>query len=135
MSKIAARRAAMQLVYENMYGGQGGDDTLFGMVDYQVENDDEVSYIYDLVTGAVRHAEETDKIIGEYSPQRELERIPGISRAVLRLALYELKYCMDTPESVIINEAVEMAKRFSLPDDRRFINGLLGAYVRDNPRP
>ncbi len=135
MSKIAARRAAMQLVYENMYGGQGGDDTLFGMVDYQVENDDEVSYIYDLVTGAVRHAEETDKIIGEYSPQRELERIPGISRAVLRLALYELKYCMDTPESVIINEAVEIAKRFSLPDDRRFVNGLLGAYVRDNPRP
>ncbi len=134
MSKITARRAAMQLVYENMFGGLGGDETLLGMVEYPVDNEEEISYIYDLVTGAVRHAKETDDIIEKYSPKRELDRIPGISRAVLRLALYELKYCLDTPESVVINEAVEMTKRFSLPDDSRFINGLLGAYIRENPR-
>lgn len=133
MSKIAARRAAMQLIYENMFGGTGGDDTLLGMVEFQ-SDEEEVAYVYDLVTGAVRHAQETDDIIIEYSPKRELDRIPALSRAVLRLALYELKYCPETPESVIINEAVEMTKRFSVPDDSRFINGLLGAYNRENPR-
>ena len=123
----------MQLVYENMYGGEGGDETLFGMVEYP-ENDEDIAFLYDLVAGTVQHAQELDDIVSTYSPKREIDRIPGVSLAVLRLALYELKFCPDTPESVVINEAVEMIKRFSEPEEAKFINGLLGAYQRDNPR-
>lgn len=133
MSKIAARRAAMQMIYEQMYGGEGGDDTLLGLVEYPLEDKD-TEYVYELVNGTIRHAPEIDQTIAQYSPKRELDRIPGVLRAILRLALYELQYCPDTPDSVIINEAVEMVKRFSQPDEGRFINGLLGAYNREHPR-
>lgn len=133
MARHAARRAAMQLIYENMYGGQGGNDTLFGMVEFPAEDED-VAYVYELVEGAVSHSQELDEIISTYSPKREIERLPGITLAILRLALYESLYCQDTPISVIINEAVDMAKRFSNIADSKFINGLLGAYMREHPR-
>ena len=133
MARHAARRAAMQLIYENMFGGEGGDNTLFGMVEFPAEDED-VAYVYDLVAGAVSHSQELDAIISTYSPKREIERLPGISLAILRLALYESLYCLDTPISVIINEAVDMAKRFSNVSDSKFINGLLGAYSREHPR-
>ncbi len=133
MARHAARRAAMQLIYENMYGGQGGNDTLFGMVEFPAEDED-VAHVYELVEGAVSHSQELDEIISTYSPKREIERLPGITLAILRLALYESLYCQDTPISVIINEAVDMAKRFSNIADSKFINGLLGAYMREHPR-
>ena len=133
MARHAARRAAMQLIYENIYGGQGGNDTLFGMVEFPAEDED-VAYVYELVEGAVSHSQELDDIISTYSPKREIERLPGITLAILRLALYESLYCQDTPISVIINEAVDMAKRFSNIADSKFINGLLGTYTREHPR-
>lgn len=133
MARLAARRAAMQMIYEQMFGGEGGDETLFGLVEYPKEEGD-TEYIYELVNGTIRHAEELDQTIAAYSPKRELNRMPGILHAILRLALYELQYCPNTPESVVINEAVEMVKRFSQPDEGRFINGLLGAYNREHPR-
>lgn len=133
MSKLAVRRAAMQLVYENMFGGEGGDDTLFGMVEFPAD-DEEVTMVYDFVNNVASKAAELDGIIASYSPKRAFERIPGLCRAVLRLALYELRYCPETPESVVINEAVEMTRRFSVEEDGRFVNGVLGNYVREHPR-
>ena len=52
-------------------------------------------------------------------------------RAILRLALFEMDYLKDTPSSVVINEAVELAKRYGEEGDSRFINGLLGSYLRE----
>ncbi len=132
MARSTARVAAMQLVYENLMGG-GGEDTLCQLIAFTPEGDDQ-QYIDRTVAGVGEHAEELDALIAKYSPSRGLERIARVDLCILRVALYEMRYDGDTPESVVINEAVELAKRFSEPASARFINGVLGSVSRgENP--
>ncbi len=131
MSRLAARRAAMQLIYEEMLGGEGGDDTLLGLIQFQPDDEQDETYISSLTEGVKLHQCELDREIAGRSQTRELERIPVLVRAILRLALYEIDYVKDTPPGAIINEAVELAKRFGEESDSRFVNGLLGSFLRD----
>ncbi|MCQ2752061.1 MAG: transcription antitermination factor NusB [Coriobacteriales bacterium] len=71
-----------------------------------------------------------DAIIDNFSTNWEFNRIPIIDRNILRIALYELKYADDVPESVAINEAVELAKIFGGEQSYKFVNGILGEFVR-----
>lgn len=128
MARSAARAAAMQLVYEKLMGGSG-EDTLDALISFTPEGDDQ-AYIDRVLAGVAAHAEELDDIIARYSPAREIGRIARVDLCILRLALYEMRFDGDTPESVVINEAVELAKRFSEPASARFINGVLGAVSR-----
>lgn len=128
MARSAARAAAMQLIYEKLMGG-GGEDTLDALISFKPEGDDQ-AYIDRVVAGVAGRAEELDGIVARYSPSREIGRIARVDLCILRLALYEMRYDQDTPESVVINEAVELAKRFSEPSSARFINGVLGAVSR-----
>ncbi len=131
MSRLAARRAAMQLIYEDMLGGEGGDDTLLGLIQFQPDDEQDDAYIETLTGGVKACQRELDDEIAGRSKTKELERIPVLVRAILRLALYEIDFVQDTPPAVIINEAVELAKRFGEESDARFVNGLLGSHVRD----
>ena len=131
MSRLAARRAAMQMIYEDMLGGEGGDDTLLGLIGFQADDHRDEDYIKALTSGVKQHREDIDRQIASRSKSWELERIPALVRAILSLALYELDFVKDTPSSVVINEAVELAKRYGEEGDSRFINGLLGSYLRD----
>ena len=128
MARSAARAAAMQLVYENLMGGSG-EDTLDALIAFVPEGDDQ-EYIDATTAGIEDHAEELDELISRYSTSRELARIARVDLCILRLALYEMKYSHSVGESVAINEAVELAKRFSEPASVRFINGMLGAISR-----
>ena len=69
-------------------------------------------------------------LIARYSTSRELARIARVDLCILRVALYEMKYSHEVAESIAINEAVELAKRFSEPASARFVNGMLGAISR-----
>ena len=129
MSRLAARRAAMQMIYEDMLGGEGGDDTLLGLIEFQADDKLDEDYISALTFGVKQHQADIDREIASRSQSRELERIPVLVRAILRLALFEMDYLKDTPSSVVINEAVELAKRYGEEGDSRFINGLLGNYL------
>lgn len=129
MARSTARAAAMQLIYEKLMGGSG-EDTLDALISFTPEGDDQ-AYIDRVVAGVAAHAEEIDTLISHYSPSREIGRIARVDLCILRLALYEMRYDNDTPESVVINEAVELAKRFSEPSSARFINGVLGAVSRN----
>jgi transcription antitermination protein NusB len=71
-----------------------------------------------------------DGIIDELSHEWALERMPGIDRNILRMALAELRHSPDVPPSAAINEAVELAKAYGTPDSGKFVNGILGAYAR-----
>ena len=83
-----------------------------------------------MLAGVAEHADALDELIARHSPSREIGRIARVDLCILRVALYEMRYDSDTPESVVINEAVELAKRFSEPSSARFINGVLGAISR-----
>lgn len=128
MARSAARAAAMQLVYENLMGGSG-EDTLGALIAFTPEGDDQ-AYIDAMVAGIESHAEELDALIARYSTSRELARIARVDLCILRVALYEMKYSHEVAESIAINEAVELAKRFSEPASARFVNGMLGAISR-----
>ena len=135
MARHAARRAAMQLIYEDILGGGGGSETLEELIGFAQEDKEDGHYISSLVGGVANKAALLDAEVAKRSSTRELDRIPKVVLAILRLSLYELAYLQDSPQSVIINEAVELAKRYGEESDSRFVNGLLGNYVREHPEP
>lgn len=123
----------MQLIYEGMLGGGGGSDTLEELIGFALEDKEDSPYISSLVGGVASSAALLDAEVAKRSSTRELDRIPKVVLAILRLSLYELAFLKDSPQSVIINEAVELAKRYGEDSDSRFVNGLLGNYVREHP--
>jgi len=82
-----------------------------------------------LVEGVEDHQAELDTLIAEHARNWSLERMPAIDRNVLRIALFELLGRPDVPVAVVIDEAVELAKRFSTDDSGRFVNGMLSAIA------
>ena len=86
-----------------------------------------------LAKGVAEHEDELNGIIESYSPSRKLDRISYINLAIMRIALYEMKYCPSVPDKVAINEAIEFAKEYADKTDVRFINGVLNSYYKDNP--
>ena len=87
-----------------------------------------VNFARDLLNGTQEHLTEIDKYISAKSIGWSLERITAVDRAILRLAIYEIKY-LQTPPSVAINEAVELAKKFSTAESAKFVNGILGGLI------
>lgn len=132
MARHAARRVALQMLYADMLGGGDCESVLLEESDFQNVQDDQ-PFVDQALSGIAEKRAEFDVIISERSPKRALERIPALDRAILYLALHELSLG-ENPHSVIINEAVELAKRFGEDADGRFINGVLGAVVRDQAR-
>ena len=86
-------------------------------------------FVCDLVTGVGAHRERIDELIGRYSIDWTLERMPVVDRTLLRVAVYELLERDDVPTGAIISEAVELAKRYSTDESGRFVNGVLGAIA------
>ncbi len=128
MSLHAARRLALQLIFARMFSEDDATSVLEEQQDY--ENFEDTRDFIDAAVDSVRmHEAEYNRIIQDYSPSRALERIPMLDRAILHLSLHELSM-KDAPAAVIINEAVELAKRYGDESDGRFINGVLGSYVR-----
>jgi transcription antitermination factor NusB len=79
-----------------------------------------------------RSAPQVDQLINDYSHEWALDRMPGIDRNLLRIALAELLFCPDVPVSAAINEAVELAKEYGGAESGKFVNGILGAFARDH---
>lgn len=82
-----------------------------------------------LIGGASDHRPELDKVIQRYAPTWPVSQIALVDRNVLRLALFELFHCADTPRKTAINEAVELAKVFGSESSARFVNGVLGSVM------
>jgi transcription antitermination protein NusB len=85
------------------------------------------TYANQLFEGAAHDAKELDEILAKHASNWRPERISAIDRAILRLAMHEMR-TTDTPAKIVINEAVELAKKFSSDEAGGFVNGLLDAY-------
>ena len=129
----------MQMIYERIAGGQGGEETIQMVYEELREegaanpNDPsmaERAYIETLLQGVLEHLDELDARIEAASRNWTVERMPRVDLTILRLGAWEILYEDDVPGSVVINEAVELANRYSDPDSSRFINGVLGTILR-----
>lgn len=85
----------------------------------------------EIVKGVMEHDEEISDVISKYSKTRSLSRIAKVNAVILKIAIYEMKYCDRVPNAVAINEAVELAKKYSQKTDSGFINGVLNSYKRE----
>ncbi len=88
-----------------------------------------------LIRGVLDHRESLDAVIRKYAENWELHRIANVDRNILRLAIYEMQHREDIPPVVSINEAVEIAKKFSTQDSGRFVNGILDKVKSELLRP
>lgn len=118
-----------------LFQAEGGGADVGGAVDDLASTekylDETSSYAKRLAVGAWEARGESDKILGRLSKDWSTDRMGKVDLSILRLALFELNHEDDTPKSVVINEAVELAKKFSSPEASKFINGILGAYVKE----
>ena len=90
----------------------------------------QMTYIRRLVSGVAEHAAELDGYIEKYAQGWRFDRISLVASAIMRVAMFEILYMPDIPAGVAINEAVAIAKKYEDPDTVRFINGILGSFVR-----
>ena len=92
----------------------------------EIENE----FVKDMVYGVVSHVEEIDEVANNNLKDWRIDRIDSMGRAILRMGIFELKY-MDTPDLVVINEAIELAKKYSIDDVRKMINAVLDKLVNE----
>ncbi|HYL06425.1 MAG TPA: transcription antitermination factor NusB [Thermoanaerobaculia bacterium] len=140
-----AREMAVQMLYQSDLGGSplphifssfdvseylSGD---LGRHKRRVE--DAFEYAKTLVRGTVDHREEIDGMIRGQADNWRLERMPAVDRNILRLAIYEMLYERDTPKLVVVDEAIELAKKFGSEQSGRFVNGLLDGLLKQHTFP
>ncbi|MCE2557610.1 MAG: transcription antitermination factor NusB [Acidobacteria bacterium] len=86
-----------------------------------------LDYARTLVEGSLAHRESIDRMVADQADNWRLERMPVVDRNVLRLAVYEMRFQSDVPAVVVIDEAIELAKKFGSEQSGRFVNGILDA--------
>ena len=97
----------------------------------ELPNEKQNVYISHLVTGVAEHAAELDTYIEKYAKGWRFERISLVASAIMRVAMYEIMYMPDIPNAAAVNEAVEIAKKYEEEETVKFINGILGSFVRE----
>jgi len=123
--RSVARESALTLLYE----AESKGITPAAVVAAQVIPVEEVVRV--LVLGVMEHQARIDASITDHSTGWTIERMPVLDRNILRLATFELMHRQEVPTAVILDEAVELAKRFSTDDSGRFVNGVLSAIAAD----
>lgn len=122
------RDLAIQVLFQHEVGRLPIEEAL--AVARREDGDVDWAFVETLCRGAVEHRAEMDALIVRHLTGWTLDRLASIDRVILRAALYELMY-LPTPPGAVINEAVELAKRYGTEDSGRFVNGVLGAIVRE----
>lgn len=129
MTRKQAREEAFILIFEKQFNSDSIEDILECAV--QVREIEPDSYIRSVFFGVYENLEELDGIISGNSVGWSIRRISKTALAVLRLAIYEIKYMEDIPVSVTINEAVELCKKYATKEDASFVNGILASVVKE----
>ena len=118
------REQAFCLLFQSLFN----TDENFEIYEENIESVGD--YARSIALGVEEKKDNLDGLIEKYSKGWKVKRLPKVNLAILRLAAYEILFVDDVPESVAINEAVELAKKYSGESDYSFINGVLGALVK-----
>ena len=128
MSRRKSREQAFALLFEKSFN----DLPVMDLAEAAQDARDFIiePFALELAQGAEEKLADVDALIDANSHKWSHNRISRVALAVLRLAIYEMKYCDETPDSVAINEAVELAKRYGGDEDSSVVNGILGGISR-----
>ncbi len=130
LSRSQARCEAFKIIFQLNQHMDDVDFLLDNLMNELPASITSMPYIKNVVYGVMEKYDELTQIISEnLADGWKVERISKVARAVLLLAIYEIKYVEDVPEKVAINEALELAKKFDMPDSSVFVNGVLAGVV------
>ena len=126
------REAAIQFLYQRDLnaGDERGDYFAMRGISPSARR-----FCEELLDGIANHSDEVDDLIREFTRNYEFHRISAVDRNILRVAVYEMLHCPQTPPAVAINEAIEVAKKYSTEDSGRFVNGILDKIRTQLKRP
>ncbi|MCD4813371.1 transcription antitermination factor NusB [bacterium] len=125
-----SREIAFKILFQVDVGQLKAEDVITYFLGQQKASEPVKSYAKMIAGGVVSEQKVIDKFIREKTHKWELERIAAADRSLLRLAVYELLRCPDVPKNVVINEAIELAKKFSTQESSSFINGILDKIIQ-----
>lgn len=133
MTRSQAREHAFCILYSEEFRKDASAETLIStyLSDFPQEKVREAdrAFIEKEVKGTLEHLPEIDQKISAHLKGWSLERLARVDLAILRLAVYEMEYAPDIPDSVSINEAVELAKHYSQEQSKAFVNGVLSNFA------
>lgn len=130
MSRRQAREIALQSLFQLDFNQISTDEALTGAVSCNKISNRDCDFAKLLVNGTRENLESIDKLIAEKSKDWKIERMSGIDRNIVRLAIFEMKFSSDKlVPNIAINEAVELAKKFGTDKSARFVNGILGSMI------
>jgi transcription antitermination protein NusB len=133
-SRRKSRELALQMLFQWDLGEHSVEHVLETFLSARSTPADLDGFARELFQGTVREAEGLDRYLRDHSEHWRVERMPAVDRNVLRLALYELLHEPHTPPAVVINEALEIARRFSGEDSVEFVNGVLDGILKGRPK-
>ena len=133
-SRRRSRQRALQILFLWDARRQPVEDALSAYYEtlYSEERPERDAFVDTLVRGTVEHVAQVDEQIAKHAEHWRMERMPLVDRNILRLAVYEMQH-VGTPAAVAIDEALELARRFSNEESVQFINGVLDAVHREIP--
>ena len=134
-SRTLAREMALQLLYEHDATSELAQERVDAFLSERATEPETQNYARILVAGVIERRSEFDGIIERVAEHWAINRMPVVDRNVLRVGAYELLYNPDVPAKVVINEAVELAKRFGSADSGRFVNAILDRIHKERTGP
>jgi len=123
------RELALQILYQHEFAGMPVGEIFSTFEELEHAPAAAREFAIALVEGVVARRDEIDAHLGGQAEHWRLERMAAVDRNILRLALYELLFDRDTPPAVVIDEAVEIAKRFGSERSSQFVNGVLDGFL------
>lgn len=130
MGRRASREIAMKLLYQLEFQKEDKDEQIKTVFEENVLTENDKKYITEIIDGVDHNLNYIDKTIEKYSKGWKISRISKVDLSILRLSIYEITFRDDIPFNVSINEAVELAKKYSSEDAGAFINGILGKIAK-----
>lgn len=128
LKRSEVREGAFLILYQTLFGVEPEEIDELNSEAFDIAKNQQTD---ELVRGVLEHNDELLEIIAKYSKTRSVARIAKVNLVILKIAVYEMKYCEKVPNAAAINEAIELSKKYSLKADSSFINGILNSYMKE----
>ncbi|MGI6361912.1 MAG: transcription antitermination factor NusB [Bacillota bacterium] len=130
MSRNKARETALQMSFQLDVGKNDWTMAQATLNESGISAENQ-EFVLSLVQGTLRHLQKIDQLINKYSNQWQVDRLANVDRSILRMAVYELHFLSGSEPKIAINEAIELAKKYSTEESGAFVNAILDSINKD----